>query len=170
VHDCRTIQNVAVGRSDRTLRLFITCEDLAKKTIVKMYDRNMNDELKKAAPEKRNLQVAPEKDEDKDTETPEPSAAKNLVDKILKENHMVFKAGGNIKSLTFVEVPQILYLTKGSQPFVGDINGDYYDDVIFNNKDATAGGKLNVAIFNPATRKYDIGNFKEQMVDPSCGG
>jgi len=45
VHDCRTIQNVAVGRSDRTLRLFITCEDLAKKTIVKMYDRNMNGEL-----------------------------------------------------------------------------------------------------------------------------
>lgn len=60
MHDCRTIQNVAVGRSDRTLRLFITCEDLAKKTIVKMYDRNMNDELTKAVPEKRNLQVAPD--------------------------------------------------------------------------------------------------------------
>jgi hypothetical protein len=55
VHDCRTIQNVAVGRSDKTLRLFITCEDLARKTIVKMYDRNMNDELTKAAPDKRNL-------------------------------------------------------------------------------------------------------------------
>lgn len=55
VHDCRTIQNVAVGRSDRTLRLFITCEDLAKKTIVKMYDRNMNGELSQAPPEKRNL-------------------------------------------------------------------------------------------------------------------
>lgn len=84
---------------------------------------------------------------------------------------MVFKAGGNIKSITFVEVPQILYLTKGSQPFVGDINGDYYDDVIFNNKDAKGtGGKLNVAIFNPETRKYDISNFKETMVDQSCGG
>jgi hypothetical protein len=63
VRDCRTIQNVAVGRSDRTLRLFITCEDLARKTIVKMYDRNMNGELSQAAPEKRNLQVAPEKNE-----------------------------------------------------------------------------------------------------------
>ena len=52
-------------------------------------------------------------------------------------------------------------MTKGSQPFVGDINGDFYDDVIFNNMDAKAGGKLNVAIFNAATRKYDIGNFKE---------
>ena len=84
---------------------------------------------------------------------------------------MVFKAGGNIKSITFVEVPQILYLTKGSQPFVGDINGDYYDDVIFNNKDAKGtGGKVNVAIFNPETRKYDISNFKETMVDPTCGG
>lgn len=45
VRDCALIQNVAVGRSDRTLRLFITCEDLAKKTILRMYDRNMNGEL-----------------------------------------------------------------------------------------------------------------------------
>lgn len=172
VHDCRTIQNVAVGRSDRTLRLFITCEDLAKKTIVKMYDRNMNGELSQAPPEKRNLQVAPENDA---TGSPEAadggSTPQKIVDKILKENHMVFKAGGNIKSIQFQEVPQILYLTKGSQPFVGDINGDYYDDVIFNNMDAKGpGGKLDVAIFNPETKKYDIGNFKDKMVDPNCGG
>lgn len=64
-------------------------------------------------------------------------------------------------------------MSKGSQPFVGDINGDYYDDVIFNNADAKtagAGGKLNVAIFNPETKKYEIGNFKDTMVDPECGG
>ena len=85
---------------------------------------------------------------------------------------MVYKTEGVIKSLVFEEVPQLLYLTKDSQPFVGDINGDYYDDIIFNNLDAVSqpGGALNVAIFNPKSGKYDIGNFKDKMVDPDCGG
>ena len=62
-------------------------------------------------------------------------------------------------------------MAKGSQPFVGDINGDYYDDIIFNNAEATGpAGKLSVAIYNPETKKYEIGNFREQMVDPDCGG
>ena len=44
-HDCDLITNVAVGRGLNTLRLFVTCRDVAHKTIVKVYDRNMNDEL-----------------------------------------------------------------------------------------------------------------------------
>ena len=43
--DCNLITNVAVGRSDMSLRLFVTCQDVAKKTILRMYDRNMNGEL-----------------------------------------------------------------------------------------------------------------------------
>lgn len=43
--DCNFITNVAVGRGPKTLRLFVTCLDMDKKTIVKLYDRNMNDEL-----------------------------------------------------------------------------------------------------------------------------
>lgn len=61
-------------------------------------------------------------------------------------------------------------MTPQSQPFVGDINGDQIDDLIFNNADATQGGKLNVAIFNVVSGKYDISNFYDTMVDPSCGG
>ena len=44
--DCQTITNVALGRSISTLRLFVTCVDINKKTILKLYDRNMNDEIK----------------------------------------------------------------------------------------------------------------------------
>lgn len=37
---------MAVGRTAKTLRLFITCEDsVSKKTVVRMYDRDMNNEL-----------------------------------------------------------------------------------------------------------------------------
>lgn len=39
------ITNVAVGRSDKTVRLFVTCKDAAGKTILKMFDRNLNGEL-----------------------------------------------------------------------------------------------------------------------------
>ena len=85
---------------------------------------------------------------------------------------MVFKTEGIIKSLVFEEVPQLFYLTKDSQPFIGDINGDFFDDIIFNNLDAVSspGGALNVAIYNPKTNKYDVGNFREKMVDTDCGG
>jgi len=31
-------------------------------------------------------------------------------------------------------------------------------------------GRLNVAIYNKETHKYDIGNFRDLMVDPNCGG
>lgn len=44
--DCNVITNIADGRSAQTYRLFITCQDIAKKTILRMYDRNMNGELK----------------------------------------------------------------------------------------------------------------------------
>lgn len=37
---------MAVGRTAKTLRLFVTCEDaVTKKTVVRMYDRDMNNEL-----------------------------------------------------------------------------------------------------------------------------
>lgn len=44
-NECETITNVAVGRSAKTLRLFVTCYDAAHKTIMRMYDRNLNEEL-----------------------------------------------------------------------------------------------------------------------------
>ena len=44
-NECETITAVAVGRSAKTLRLFVTCYDGTHKTIMRMYDRNMNDEL-----------------------------------------------------------------------------------------------------------------------------
>jgi hypothetical protein len=54
---------------------------------------------------------------------------------------------------------------------VGDVNGDFIDDIIFNNRLDTSGkGKLSVAIFNTSNQAYDISNFKETMVDPDCGG
>jgi hypothetical protein len=44
-NNCHIITNVAVGRSKKALRLFVTCEDLSSKTILRFYDRNMNGEL-----------------------------------------------------------------------------------------------------------------------------
>ena len=43
--DCNLITNIADDRSAQTYRLFITCQDISKKTILRMYDRNMNGEL-----------------------------------------------------------------------------------------------------------------------------
>ena len=83
---------------------------------------------------------------------------------------MVFKAG-NIKSLSFEEVPGSFQMPQGSQPFIGDINGDQIDDIIFNNMEADPkNGKLNVAIYNEETNKYDVGGFRDLMVDKNCGG
>ena len=86
---------------------------------------------------------------------------------------MVFKTEG-MKSISFEELPEIIYLTQDSQPFIGDLNGDMIDDILFNNQDDVAStrqnGKLNVALYNPETNKYDVGNFRELMVDPDCGG
>ncbi len=85
---------------------------------------------------------------------------------------MVFKIG-NIHSLNFIEVPEVINIEKGSQPFIGDINGDQIDDILFNNPEdsaTTKNGRLNVGIFNWNTNKYEIGNFRDLMVDPNCGG
>ena len=92
-----------------------------------------------------------------------------MFDKMMTNNHMVFKTTGNVKSLTFQESTEILYLSKDSQPFIGDLNGDYIDDIIYNNVNGKS-GKLEVAIFNSKTGVYDVSNFKDTMVDPTCGG
>ena len=42
---CAAITSVAVGRGPNTLRLFVSCTTSAGKNIIKLYDRNMNDEL-----------------------------------------------------------------------------------------------------------------------------
>ena len=69
-----------------------------------------------------------------------------------------------------MEVAQTLKLTPLSQPFIGDINGDQIDDVIFNNAAITTGAKLNVALYNTEKQTYDVSDFKTTMVDPECGG
>jgi hypothetical protein len=43
--ECNQINDITVGRSNDTLRLFITCTDSAGKSILVMYDRNLNNEL-----------------------------------------------------------------------------------------------------------------------------
>jgi hypothetical protein len=66
-----------------------------------------------------------------------------------------------------------LYLTKDSQPFIGDLNGDMIDDLIFNNAENnhhTSKGRLNVAIYMPDKNAYDVHNFKNAMVDEDCQG
>ena len=55
-----------------------------------------------------------------------------------------------------------------SQPFIGDLNGDYYDDILFNNYGNST--RLSVALLNKTSGEYDIGGFREKMVDPNCGG
>ena len=43
---CSKIYAVQVGRTAKTLRLFVTCDDTAtKRTVVRMFDRDMNNEL-----------------------------------------------------------------------------------------------------------------------------
>ena len=46
-NSCSKILNVMVGRSSSTLRLFVTCLSSShpQKTILKMFDRNMNNEM-----------------------------------------------------------------------------------------------------------------------------
>ena len=51
--DCEKITNVAVGRSSETMRLFITCLDASSKTLIKMYDRNLNGELEEIKNKRR---------------------------------------------------------------------------------------------------------------------
>ena len=147
---CKQVINIQIGRSDKTIRFFVTCLDVAGRTLLKMYDRNMNNELGSG---KRDLEES------------------EIINKMIKENNMVFKTLLNLKSMNFEPVSQTLYMTKNSQPFISDLNGDYIDDIIFNNQEDTSkNGKLNVAIFNLDTDSYDVGNFKNKMVDPECGG
>lgn len=82
--ECEKITNVAVGRSADTMRLFITCLDGGQKTIIKMYDRNLNGELEEA---KRRLEALSQE-------------GQKIINQMVEENHMVFKAG-SIKSLSF---------------------------------------------------------------------
>lgn len=46
--------------------------------------------------------------------------------------------------------------------------------MIFNNCDENVAnyefGKMQVAMYNKDNHVYDVGMFKDQMVDPSCGG
>jgi len=42
---CDKITSVAVGRGANTLRLFVTCITASNKNVIKLFDRNMNDEL-----------------------------------------------------------------------------------------------------------------------------
>jgi hypothetical protein len=86
---------------------------------------------------------------------------------------MVYKSQP-IKTLTFEEVPKVFQLCQGSQPFIGDLNGDQIDDFIFNNCDENTAnyqyGKMQVAIYNKELHSYDVGAFRDKMVDPDCGG
>jgi len=50
-------------------------------------------------------------------------STEKMITKIIGSNHMVYKQN-SIKSLTFEELPTILYLTPDSQPFISDVNGD----------------------------------------------
>lgn len=51
---------MAVGRGANTLRLFVTCVTSSNKNIIKLYDRNLNDELLEAlAPNKTKKEVVP---------------------------------------------------------------------------------------------------------------
>ena len=132
----------------------MTCIDIAGKTVVRMYDRNLNGEL--SSQSGRSL-----------------TTTDKIIEAIISNNHMVYKQAPQIKTMAFIEVPQVLNISPKSQVFIGDLNGDYIDDVVFNLEQTLPvlkGGKLSVAIFNTTMQTYDVGNFKEKMVDPNCGG
>ena len=44
---CEKITNLAVGSAMQSLRLFVTCIDQGKRTILTMYDRNLNNEYER---------------------------------------------------------------------------------------------------------------------------
>jgi len=75
----------------------------------------------------------------------------NIMKNLMGGYNMVYKSN-NIKSLTFMDTKDVFNLHKDSQPFIGDLNGDMIDDIIFNNAENnvhTRKGRLNVAIFMP---------------------
>ena len=81
--------NVAVGRSDKTLRLFVTCTTTSGKTILKMFDRNMNNELTSTAQQVSNL-----------------GEDVKIVDAMISTNHIIYKQTPTIRSMAFIEVGQ----------------------------------------------------------------
>ena len=91
----------------------MTCVDLAGKTVVRMYDRNLNGEL--SFQSGRSL-----------------TTTDKIIEAIISNNHMVYKQAPQIKTMAFIEVPQVLFISPKSQVFIGDLNGDYIDDVVFN--------------------------------------
>lgn len=96
----------------------------------------------------------------------------NIMKNLMQGSNMVYKSS-KINSLNFMQTKDIFYLTKDSQPFIGDLNGDMVDDLIFNNAEDnhhTKRGRLNVAIFMPDKNQYDVHNFKNAMVDEDCNG
>lgn len=94
---------MAVGRSDKTLRLFVTCQDANKKTLLKMYDRNMNGELDSTV-----ASASSDTTIQKDGDDGESSSTSKIYDKIvstiISNNNMVYKQNNNVKTINFVEV------------------------------------------------------------------
>jgi len=70
---CSLITNVAIGRSEETMRLFVTCNNAAGKTVLKMFDRNLNGELEKPG-NKRVL-----------------NAAEKIIETIISNTHMIYR-------------------------------------------------------------------------------
>lgn len=90
-----------------------------------MFDRNMNGEMEFSTAKKQS----------NSKEESHANQVDRLVKVLLSTNHMVMKTS-NIKTMSFIKVPQEFKLSLYSQAFIGDINGDQYDDIIFNNVEA----------------------------------
>ena len=147
---CETISNVAVGRGSNTLRLFVTCMTTDHKNVIKIYDRNLNDELLENVSSNKTNSFTTKSDKsdstganatngngtrsfsDKDFIDRMKEQSDNIMKNLMGGYNMVYKSN-NIRSLTFMETKDIFYLYKESQPFIGDLNGDMIDDIIFNN-------------------------------------
>lgn len=85
--DCAIVSNVAVGRGPNTLRLFVTCQSFDKTTILKLYDRNMNDELVELVQSKvRHEQATAPPGPNPENSSPENIAPKNSTSKHRNSN------------------------------------------------------------------------------------
>jgi hypothetical protein len=67
----------------------------------------------------------------------------------------------NVYESTFIS--SIDDLMEGTQPFVLDINGDYYNDIVYNNKN----NERVVAIYSIDQDEFHISNFSE-FISQSC--
>ena len=147
---CKEISNVAIGKGEKSLRILVTCYTASRKAILRMYDRNMNGELDQPS------RILAKKDP--------------LEDPLVDDNNIVSKQASSLKSFTFRKVEQTLNLQAGSEPFIGDLNGDFIDDILFNSEETGSKGRLKVAIFEREAGRYEVKNFKSQLVDPTCEG